>query len=98
MVLTDVLTPIIRDSDVCIAHMIERMLQLAIKNSIPRRHIQQSVAREARHSSGVSASAVWFRRHLGPLPAVIAACCRLTAFVHLLDGTILLGSFRPVSD
>ena len=97
MVIDDVLPPNIRDSDICVAHMVKGVLQLAIETPITCCHIQQTIARETRHLAGVSALLVQFGLCLGPLPTVVAARCCLTAFVHPLDGTILLDSFSPVS-
>lgn len=70
MVLNNVRPPIIRDSDVRIAQMVDRMLQPDIEVFIVRRHIQQSVAREARHLAGVSASLSLLRLRLVPLANV----------------------------
>jgi len=93
------LTPVVRESNILILHMIEPVLQLAIKILIPRRHVEQSVARKSKHSAGVSAFlAVVFMLRLGPLLAVVRAGCRLTAFVVSPDISILLGVFIPVSN
>jgi len=86
------LTPLFRDCDIFIAHMFESMLQCAIKISIPRRHIEHAIAREASHSAGVPALLAWFRPHLESL----LAGCRLAAFVHSLDIPILIEDFRLV--
>ena len=77
-----------------IPDMIERMLQRAIKISILRCHIEQSVAREASHSAPVSALLV----RLDPLLAIVATRCRLAALVRSLDNAILPGVFFMVSN
>jgi len=93
------LMPVVRDSNILIPHMIEHVLQLAVKISIPRRHMEQSVARKLQHSVGVSAFlAVVFMLRLGPLLAVVRAGCCLTAFVGPPDISILLDVFPPVSN
>ena len=87
------LMPVVRDLNILIPHMIERMLQLAVKISIPHRHMEQSIARKSQHLVGVSAFlAVVFMLRLGPLLAVVCAGCCLTAFVGSLD------IFLPVSN
>ena len=90
------LTPVVRDSNILILHMIELVLQLAIKISIPRCHIEYSVARKSNHSAGVSA--VGFMLRLGPLLAVIRAGCCLTAFIGSPDISVLLDVFTLVSN
>jgi len=93
------LTPVVRDSNILIPHMIERVLQLAVKISILCCHIEQSVARKSQHSAGISAFlAVMFMLHLGPLVTVVHAGCCLTAFVGPPDISILLDVFPPVSN
>ena len=96
MVFNNVLTPVIRDSDILVLHMIQRMLQMAIKSSIPRRHIEHSVAWEARHSWGVSAFHDPFRVCLALLLAVVTARRCLAALVYALDSPIGPYVFRPV--
>jgi len=87
------LTPVVRESNIFILHMIELVLQLAIKISILRHHIEQSVARKSKHLADVSAFlAVVFMLRLGPLLTVVCAGCCLTAFVGSLD------IFLPVSN
>lgn len=98
VVVYDELTPVVRDSNVLVPHMVEQMLQLAIKISIPRRHMEQSIARKAKHSAGVSASLVLLRLSLWPLLAVVCAGRRLTAFVRSPDTPVCLGVFLPVSN
>src|SRR5882757_3442418 len=61
VVVDNELAPVVRDSNVLILHMIERMLQLAIEILIPCCHIKQSVASKAKHSAGISAFLVLFR-------------------------------------
>ncbi|SRR5258706_4672709 len=96
VVVYNVLAPLLRDPDIFISNVIEGMPNCAITIPIPQRHIEESVAREARHSAGVSALLVLYRLRLGPLLAVVATGCRLAALIHPLDSAILLGSFRPV--
>ena len=92
------LMPVVRDLNILIPHMIECVLQLAVKILILHHHIEQSVARKLQHSAGVSAFlAVVFMLHLGPLLAVVCAGCCLTAFIGLPDISILLDVFLPVS-
>ena len=98
MVLNNVLTPLIGDSDVYIAHMIQRMLQQAIEISIPRHHIEHSIARKARHSSGVSAFLVLFRVCLGFLLLVVTAGRCLTALVYVLDSPVSPYMLRLVAN
>jgi len=93
------LMPVVRDLNILILHMIEHMLQLAVKISIPRHHMEQSVARKSQHSAGISAFlAVMFMLRLGPLLAVVCAGCCLTAFVGPPDISVLLDVFPPVSN
>ena len=92
------LAPVVRDLNILVLHMIQRMLQLAINVSIPCRHIEQSVARKAKHSVGVSAFLVLFRPRLQPLVAVVCAGCHLTAFICSPDNSVLLCVFLPVSN
>jgi len=93
------LTPVVRDSNILIPHMIECVLQLTVKISIPRCHMEQSIARKSQHSAGISAFlAVVFMLCLGPLLAVVRAGCCLTAFVGLPDISVLLDVFPPVSN
>lgn len=96
VVFNNVLTPVIRDSDILVRHMIQRMLQMAIKISIPRRHIEHSIAWEARHSSSVSAFLALFRVRLGLLLAVVTARGCLAAFIYALDSPVGPYMFRPV--
>ena len=70
------------------------MLQHAIKISILHHHIEQSIAREVRHSMGISALLV----HLWLLLTMVAAGYCLAAFVCLLDSSICMGIFLPVSN
>ena len=99
MVVYNELTPVVRDSNILILHMIELVLQLAINISIPRRHIEQSVARKSKHSAGVSAFlVVVFMLRLGPLLAVVCAGCCLAALVRSPDISVLLDVFTPVSN
>ena len=78
--------------------MIERMLQLAIKISILRCHIEQSVARKAKHSARVSAFLVLFRLRLLLLLSVVRAGGHLTTFVRPPDTPVCLGISLPVSN
>ena len=70
------------------------MLQHAIEISILRCHIEQSIAREVRHSTGISALLV----HLWLLLTMVAAGYRLAAFVRLPDSSVRIGIFLPVSN
>ena len=90
------LTPVVRDSNILIPHMIELVLQLTIKISILCCHIEYSVARKSNHLAGVSA--VGFMLCLGPLLAVVHAGCCLTAFVGSPDISVLLDVFTLVSN
>ena len=93
------LTPVVRDSNILIPHMTEHVLQLAIKILIPRRHIEQSVARKSKHSADISAFlAVMFMLRLGPLLVVVRAGCRLTAFIGSPDISVHLDISLPVSN
>ena len=94
VVFYDEFTVLVRDPDIFIAHMSKRMLQHAIEISILRHHIEQSVAREARHSTGISALLV----HLWLLLVMVAAGYRLAAFVRLPDSSVCMGIFLPVSN
>lgn len=96
MVFNNVLTPVIRYSDILVPYMIHRMPQKAINFSIPRRHIEHSTAFEARHSSGVSAFLLLFRVRLGFLLSVVTAGRRLAALVYTLDSPVSPYVFRPV--
>jgi len=98
VVVDNELAPVVRDSNVLILHMIERMLQLAIEILIPCCHIKQSIARKAKHSVGVSAFLVLFRLCPWLLLMVVRTGCHLTAFVRSLDTPIHLGVFLPVSN
>ena len=99
MVVYNELTPVVRESNIFILHMIEPVLQLAIEISILRCHIEQSIARKSKHLADVSAFlAVMFMLHLGPLLAVVHAGCCLTAFVGSLDISVVLDVFLPVSN
>jgi len=93
------LTPVVRESNILIPHMIELVLQLTIEISIPRRHIEQSVARKSKHSADISAFlAVMFMLRLGPLLVVVRAGCRLTAFIGSPDISVHLDISLPVSN
>ena len=94
MVFYDEFTVLVRDPNIFIVHMSKRMLQHAIKISILRHHIEQSVAREARHLTGISALLV----HLWPLLMMVAAGYHLAAFVCLPDSSVHMGIFLPVSN
>jgi len=96
VVFNNVLTPVIRYSDILVPYMIHRMPQKAINFSIPRRHIEHSTAFEARHSSGVSAFLLLFRVRLGFLLSVVTAGRRLAALVYTLDSPVGPYVFRPV--
>ena len=69
------------------------MVQHAIKVPIPQRQMEHSMARETSHSAGVSALLVVFR-----LLAIVGAGCRLAAFIHSSDSSILLGVFHLASN
>jgi hypothetical protein len=75
------------------------MLQYAFKITIPRRHVELSVAIETSHSAGVPHLLARLRLRPGPLLAVVvAAGSSLAALVRLLDSPILLSVFSPVSN
>lgn len=91
IVIHDELTPLFRDTDVLVLHMVERMFQHAIKISILLHHMKHPIARETVHLMHVSASL--FRLHFGLLLVMVIAHCILAAFICLLDSSVLVGVF-----
>ena len=75
VVFRDEITPLLRDLDIFVGHMIKGMVQYTIKIPILQCHNEHSIARETSHSAGVSALLVVFRLHLGLLLAIVAAGC-----------------------
>ena len=61
MVVYNVLTPLFRDGNVFVLYMVARMLHHAINVSILGRQINSSIARESRHSAGISTFLALFR-------------------------------------
>ena len=90
MVVSNKLMPLVWDSDILIVYMVESVLQHTIDVPSPWRHIEQYIARESRHSAGVTGL---FRLRLRLLLLIVGTGFGLAAFIHSLDCTILLREF-----
>ena len=92
VVVSDELTPGLRDCGVMIMNVLEWMTQHALKKSRPQCYIELSITRGAIHSPCISGFLALF---CPGFLAIATADFTLAALIHSLDRTILLVNFTP---